>query len=120
MFTRSAENEILQASALNIADASRETDVSLSTSAAVSGAITTTANSGLTSGGRNSGGMFDVMSTVDCFIAVSADPSGVTTTTGYPLLAGNVVPLWVPYGYKIGGITASGTGTLYLHRSKRV
>jgi hypothetical protein len=100
---------MLDPGVLDISNRSRVADVSMSTTAAVSvvlGATTTT------------GGVYDVLATADCFIAVSADPSTVTTANGYPLLAGNVVPVYVPSGERIGAIMAASTGTLTIHRTK--
>lgn len=54
---------------------------------------------------------------VDCFLkieATSALAAAVTTSTGWPLYAGNQVRLRVPTGYFVGGVVASGTGTLTL------
>lgn len=93
---------------LDIAGCARETDVTISTSAATTAALGAT---------YPSGGVYDVLSTVDCYIKVALDATDVTTTTGYPLLAGNVVTVFVPAGYEIGVIAASG-GTLYVHRSR--
>lgn len=101
--------ELIAPSVLDIVDVSRVADVSLSSVAAVSVAL---------EGTRVPGNTFDILATVDCFIAVSADPSGVTTANGYPLMAGNTVSLYVPKGYKIGAITSGSTGTMYIHRSK--
>jgi hypothetical protein len=61
-------------------------------------------------------GVFDLSSTVDCFVKVNAVANDVTTSTGYPLYLGNVVPFSISAGQKIGAITATGTGTLRWHR----
>ncbi len=78
--------------------------VSLSTTAAQSAALT--------------GGIYDVWSDVDCYIKINATANDVTTSTGYLLRANNTVPIIVPDQEKIGGILASGTGTLSYHRVK--
>jgi len=59
-------------------------------------------------------GRYDVKSSIDCYLAVAVDPSAVTTSTGYPLLANNVVTVHVPANYKISAIGgSSGTLTIY-------
>lgn len=78
--------------------------VSLSTTAAQSAALT--------------GGVYDVWSDVDCYIKVAATANDVTTSTGYLLRANNTIPIIVPDQEKLGGIVASGTGTLSYHRVK--
>lgn len=103
-----ARGHIINQGFIDITDAGRENDITLSTSAAVSAAL---------GSARPAGGVYDLLSDINCFIAVASDPSGVTTGSGYPLLAGNVVSVFVPSGYKIGAI-AAGAGTLKIHRSK--
>lgn len=78
--------------------------VSLSTTAAQSAALT--------------GGVYDVWSDVDCYIKVAATANDVTTSTGYLLRANNTIPIIVPDQEKLGGIVASGTGTLSYHLVK--
>lgn len=78
--------------------------VSLSTTASQSAALT--------------GGVYDVWSDVDCYIKVAATANDVTTSTGYLLRANNTIPIIVPDQEKLGGIVASGTGTLSYHRVK--
>lgn len=78
--------------------------VSLSTTAAQSAALT--------------GGVYDIWSDVDCYIKVAATANGVTTSTGYLLRANNTIPILVSDQEKLGGIVASGTGTLSYHRVK--
>lgn len=78
--------------------------VSLSTAAAQSAALTD--------------GIYDVWCDVDCYIKVAATANDVTTSTGYLLRANNTIPVIVPDQEKIGGIVASGTGTLTYHRVK--
>ena len=47
----------------------------------------------------------------------SLETDDVTTSTGYKLFSGNVVPIRVPSGgYKLGAITAGASGTLRYHR----
>lgn len=104
---KGTETKLLE-NVLDIADLSRETDVTISAVAAQTAAL---------GADRPGGGVYDVLATVDCFIRVALDASGVTSTNGYPIMAGNVVPVFVPAGYKIGVIAATG-GTLYVHRSR--
>lgn len=78
--------------------------VSLSTVAAQSAALT--------------GGVYDIWSDVDCYIKIAATANDVTTSTGYLLRANNTIPIIVPDQEKLGGIVASGTGTLTFHRVK--
>lgn len=103
-----ARDHIINTSFVDITEAVRENDISISTSAAVSGALSVD---------RPAGGIYDLLSDVDCYIRVASDPSGVTVNSGYPLLAGNVVSVFVPSGYKIGVIGGS-AGTLKLMRVK--
>lgn len=93
---------------VDISGFSRETDVTISTVAAQTAALGAT---------LPSGGVYDVLATVDCYIRVAEDASGVTTANGYVLLAGNVVAIFVPSGFKIGVISTQ-SGTLYVHRSR--
>lgn len=62
------------------------------------------------------GGIYDVGSTVDCYVKVNATANNVTTSTGYLLRANNTIPLIVPDQEKIGAITSGATGTLTYHR----
>ena len=101
--------ENLQETFLNIAGAARETDLSITTAAAQTAALGAT---------RIDGSVFDILSDVDCFIKVAETADDVTALTGYPLLANNIVPVFVPSGYKLGAITASGSGTIKIHRSR--
>lgn len=80
---------------------STRTDTSVSAVAAQTAALT--------------GGVYDVWSTVDAYIRVAADASGVTTANGYLVRANNTVPVIVPNGYKIGAI-AGGAGTMSHHK----
>lgn len=61
-------------------------------------------------------GLYDVWSTIDCYIKVEETATDVTTSTGYILFAYNVVTLGIDESRKIGAITASGTGTLQIHK----
>lgn len=63
-----------------------------------------------------SGGIYDVWSDVDCYIKVATVADDVTTSTGYLLRTGNTMPIIVPDQEVIGGIVASGTGTLSYHK----
>ena len=101
--------ERLDPSILDIADMARVTDVSFSGTAAHSAA--------LAAGGA--GGIFDVVSDIDCFIKVAATANDVTTATGYPLSANSMLVLYVPHGYRIGAVSASASGTLQIHQSRR-
>lgn len=51
-----------------------------------------------------------------CFIKVAATANDVTTSTGFPIFADSMVAVWIPKGYKIGGIMATGSGTLRFHK----
>ena len=64
------------------------------------------------------GGHYDVWYSggADCYIGVSLDNSNMTTSTGYLLMAGNMVTLRIGQGKKLGGITAGSTGNLCYHR----
>lgn len=104
-----ATDTLLEPGVLDIANVSREPDLALSAVAAVTAALSTS---------RVKGTTYDLLATVDCYVAISLDPSGVTTLTGYPLLAGNSVSFYVPAGFKIGAVTAGTTGSLLIHRSK--
>jgi len=61
-------------------------------------------------------GLYDVWSTIDCYIKVEETATDVTTSTGYILFAYNVVTLGIDESRKIGAITTSGTGTLQIHK----
>ncbi len=61
-------------------------------------------------------GIYDVHCAIDCYIKVDTTASNVTTDTGYLLMAGNVVPVKIPNGNKLGAITSAATGTIYFHR----
>ncbi|EPY01391.1 hypothetical protein [Magnetospirillum fulvum] len=60
-------------------------------------------------------GVYDLSATIDCYLAVAADASGVTMATGYQLYAGNVVPIVVGEQQRIGVIAAA-AGALRYHR----
>lgn len=102
--------ERLDPSVLDIADMARSADVSFSGTAAQSAA--------LSPGGP--GGLYDIVSDIDCFIKVAATADTVTTATGYPLSANVMLPLWVPNGYKIGVVSSGASGTLQIHQSRRM
>lgn len=65
-------------------------------------------------------GVYDLMSDVDVYIKVAPTADNVTVAAGanagYPLKANNGVPFDVRKGDKIGAVTATGTGTLTIHR----
>ena len=89
--------------AINIKDAS-QTRISISSTAATPVQF--------------SGGVYSMQSDTDCFVFVrstSALADDVTTTTGYPLLANNQIPVIIPATYYVSAITASASGTLILH-----
>lgn len=52
----------------------------------------------------------------DVYIKVAETANDVTTSTGYVIKAGNVVPVWVPANNKLGAITAGAAATLCYHR----
>lgn len=56
-------------------------------------------------------GIYDVYCDVDVFIKVDETANDVTTATGYKIFAGNVVPVNVADGRRIGAI-AGAAGTL--------
>lgn len=63
-----------------------------------------------------SDGLYDIWCTAaELYIRVAADASGVTTSNGYLLKTGNTITFFVRAGDKVGGILASGTGTLSIH-----
>jgi len=65
-------------------------------------------------------GIYDIKADVDCYIKVNPTANNVTVAAGanagYPLLADNTIPVDVPPSCRIGAVTASGTGTLQIHR----
>lgn len=61
-------------------------------------------------------GLYDVISDVACYIKVGPTANDVTVALGYPLLANNVVTVYVRANSKIGAITASGSGTIRYHK----
>jgi len=61
-------------------------------------------------------GVYDVWSDVDVFIKVSQTAaSDVTTSNGYKIAAGNVVPVQITSDSFLGAI-AGGAGTLKYHK----
>ncbi len=62
-------------------------------------------------------GIYDVKCDVNAYIKVgNGTVTDVTSSTGYELLANNVIPVFIRNGSKIGVILASGTGTLKYHK----
>lgn len=61
-------------------------------------------------------GLYDVICDVACFIRVAPTATGVTTSNGYPLLANNVVTVYVRANSKIGAITSAAAGTIRYHK----
>lgn len=66
--------------------------------------------------GRLREGVFDVWCDVACFIKVGEEASDVTASSGYPILANNVVSVFVRRGRRIGAITGGSSGTFSFHR----
>lgn len=64
------------------------------------------------------GTTYDLRPTVDCYVKVAADVSGLTTDNGYGVLATEVVPFFVPNNYKIGVVSGGTEGTLEIHQSR--
>lgn len=62
------------------------------------------------------GGVYDVWAAEDTYIKVAATANDVTVATGYLIPANQIIPVYVPKDHKIGGILATGTGTLRFHR----
>jgi hypothetical protein len=60
-------------------------------------------------------GIYDVWCTVDVYIKVAKIATGVTTSNGYKIAAGNTVAVTIPADHKLGAI-AGGAGTLSYHR----
>lgn len=84
--------------AINIRDTA-QSQLALSTTAAQTAAIETP-------------GIYDLWCDVNCYVKINSTANDVTTSTGYLLLANNVVPFTIGKGDKIGAIVAAGTGTL--------
>lgn len=75
-----------------------------------------TAAAAQTGAGLNEG-IYDVWSDQDCYVMIdSVDASVVTASTGYLLLANNVIPMVVREGSKIGAIRRTANGTLSYHK----
>lgn len=56
---------------------------------------------------------------VTCYLKIAATAAladDVTTSTGFPLYAGNALDFRIPQGYYVGAITATGTATVRIHR----
>lgn len=63
------------------------------------------------------GGLYDLWCDVDVYIKVASAADDVTTSTGYLLRANTTLPnVYIPNAEVIGGILASGTGTLSYHK----
>lgn len=73
-------------------------------------------STGAQSPALSNAGVYDVLCDVDCFIKVGPTANDVTTSTGYPIFAGNVVPVYVNANGKIGAITSGASGTLKYHK----
>ena len=75
-------------------------------------------NAAAQTGAALSPGLYDVWcDETDVYIKLAATANDVTTNTGYPVKVGNVVTIEVNASdYKLGGITASTSGTLRYHR----
>lgn len=71
-----------------------------------------TTTSGASASGAISSGVLRVVCTADCFYAVAAAPTA--TTSSHFLPAGVPYDLVIPSGWKIAGITSSGTATMYI------
>lgn len=82
----------------------------LSTSSAQSAAI-----------GSGNGGRLCVRlySDADCFVAIGADPTAVSSGASLPLAANSPEYFDIDPGDKIAGIVASGTGNLYISRMQK-
>ena len=65
--------------------------------------------------GRIDAGDYDLWSNVETYIRIGGDATGVTTSNGYVLFAGNVVTMRIDRGDQIGAIGVGG-GTLSYHR----
>lgn len=76
-------------------------DIAMTTTAAQSAALTR--------------GVYDVWCDVNVFLKVDPTANNVTAANGYLLRANTTVPFYVNQDSKIGGILASGTGTLSYH-----
>lgn len=61
-------------------------------------------------------GIYDLWADIDCYIKIAPTANDVTTNNGYLLRANNTVAFDVRSAERIGGIVASGTGTLSFHR----
>lgn len=61
------------------------------------------------------GGTYDVYCDVDVWIMVDEIANTVTTTNGYKIFAGNVIPVRVADGRCIGAI-AGGAGTIHFQK----
>lgn len=81
------------------------------TTASAQGAAIGTANSGQPRGATTT----RFVATADCWIAIGTNPTAVAGGAGNFLLpAGSVEYFDVPFGHRVAGILAAGTGTLSL------
>lgn len=84
----------------------QETSLSATSTAAVSNAI-------------EEAGVYQISTDVTCYLKIAATAAladDVTTSTGFPLYAGNALDFRMPQGYYLGAITATGTATVRIHR----
>lgn len=96
------QNDIYEAVEIHSTDAA---SLSISSSAAQTSALT-------------AGGVYDLLSDIECFVRIDPSTGGsVTTGNGYRLLAGNCVSFRVVSGDKIAAITSSASGSLRYQRT---
>ncbi len=53
----------------------------------------------------------------DIYIKVATTADDVTTSTGYKVNRGNVVPVLINANYRLGVVTSGASGTVRLHRT---
>jgi hypothetical protein len=78
--------------------------------------VSFSSSAGVTAAAAAEDGVYDVRSTIDCYLKVAEDPSDVTTLTGYPLAANTTMPIRIHKGCKLGVIGGS-AATLMVHRA---
>lgn len=61
-------------------------------------------------------GIYDVWSTVDCWLKVDPTANDVTALTGYLLRANQTVAVMIRALDKLGAITGGGSGSLSFHK----
>lgn len=63
-------------------------------------------------------GTYDMWASQDCYIEqlASDGTAGVTSSTGYLLIANNVIPISISKNEKIGVVRSSASGNLTLHK----